>query len=149
MVNTEPISLPLLVHTVHFGSVQVQPEDVIDMVAPLPPFMKLRRFTLLDNPDESPFRWLQSLEEPALALVVAPFATVVGSGAPELTLPLRQELGLGEDEEPDVYVIISLGARAAEATMNVLAPLYVCRSTGNARQVIISENLSLTRAALL
>ena len=37
----------MLAQTVHFGTIEVWPQDVIEFVAPLPPFAKLRRYMLL------------------------------------------------------------------------------------------------------
>ncbi|MEN6641519.1 MAG: flagellar assembly protein FliW [Armatimonadia bacterium] len=139
----------MLAQTVHFGTIEVWPEDVIEFVAPLPPFVQLRRYALLEREEESPFRWLQSLEEPALALVVAPYEVVVGEAPPAASQGLRKELGLRAGEEAQVYVIISLGQQARESTMNLLAPLYLCERTGRARQVIVGEDLGLARTALM
>lgn len=147
---THPTALqPLTVQTVHFGRLQVAPQDVIEFLAPLPPFLKLRRFVLLGKPEEAPFCWLQSLEEPALALVVAPHHSVVAAPPPALLAPLRAELGLRAEEQPEVYVIISLAAEPRETTMNLLAPLYLCRRTGRARQIIVAEDLARTRTPLV
>lgn len=139
----------MLAQTVHFGTIEVWPQDVIEFVAPLPPFAKLRRYMLLARDEEAPFQWLQSLEEPALALVVAPYEVVAGETPPAASQALRKELGLRAGEETQVYVIISLGQEARESTMNLLAPLYVSEGTGLARQVIVGDDLALARTALM
>lgn len=132
------------IHTAHFGRVEVRAEEIIEFVTPLPPFVE-RRFVLLGKAEEAPFKWLQSVDEPALALVVAPYEEVVGEAAPGAPKRVREELGLLTGEEAAVYVIVSLGAQPRETTMNVLAPVYVCAGTGRARQVIVGEDLGKAR----
>lgn len=136
------------IYTTHFGRVEVRAEEMIEFVSPLPPFVE-RRFVLLAKAEEAPFQWLQSVEEPALALVVAAYEEVVGEAAPRPSKAVREELGLRADEKAAVYVIISLGARPRETTMNVLAPVYVCEATGRARQVIVGEDLGKARERIV
>lgn len=138
----------LLLPTVHFGEVDIAADDVIEFVLPLPPFMAQRQYVLLADPAEEPFQWLQSVEQPALALVVAPCETLRGEPPPPLPHSYRAELGLGDDERPEVYLVVSLGATPAEATANMLAPLYVCRRTHRGRQVITGADPGLARVPL-
>lgn len=133
--------------TVHFGWVEANERDVIRFAAPLPPFAS-QCYLLLSKPDEDPFLWLQSVDEPALALLVLPYDLATADPVPELAVARRRELGLGEQEAPEVYVVVSLGGEAAEATANLLAPLYVCRTTMRGRQLIGDGDLTLTRTPL-
>ena len=98
-------------------------------------------------PEEQPFLWLQSVDQPALAFIVAPHEAVAAA-APKLTPAQHDELGLGCGEAPEVYVIVSPGADPRLATMNLLAPLYVCRRTGRARQVVTAADVALAHAPL-
>jgi flagellar assembly factor FliW len=47
-----------------------------------------------------------------------------------------------------VYVIICLGERAEETTMNLLAPVFICARTKRGRQIVIEENPALARVPL-
>ena len=145
MTNTQTTSRT--VQTPHFGPVEVSDQEVIDLLSPLPPFVGLTRYVLLSDPEHEPFLWLQSLEQPALFFIVAPHETVAGP-APPLTREGRQELGLLPDEQPEAYVIISLGGGTREVTMNLLAPVYVSRAAGRGRQVVGEGDLALARVPL-
>lgn len=146
MVNT--LSTARRVPTVHFGEVEITPEQVIAFVTPLPPFIAQREYVLLADPQEEPFQWLQSVEEPALALVVAPYEALIGQPPPPLPHPCRSELGLRRDERSEAYLVVSLGETPADATANLLAPLYVCRRTCRGRQIITGAELDLVRVPL-
>lgn len=137
----------LSLQTAHFGEIAVDTDEVIHLLAPLPPFFAQRHYVLLSKPEEAPFVWFQSTEEPALALILAPYEEL-GSGAPPaLSAALREELGLGADDEPEVYAVISLTAEN-QATANMLAPIYLCPATRRGRQVITDADLDLARVPL-
>lgn len=138
----------MTIQTAHFGAVEIPEEDVIELTEPLPPFMDLYRYALLARSQEEPFLWLQAIDQPALALVLVPYEAVATT-MPKLSTDDRQGLGLVSDEEPQVYAIVSLGDTAAETTVNLLAPLYLCLSARKARQIVHEGTLALTQAPLL
>lgn len=105
-------------------------------------------FVLLGDPQEAPFAWLQSVDSPALAFIVAPYEEVAGTPPPPLAEAQRLELGLLPQEKPEVYVIICLGERAEETTMNLLAPVFICARTKRGRQIVMAENPALARVPL-
>lgn len=146
MVNEMPTSL--LVPTVHFGEVDVAESQVIEFVTPLSPFMAQRQYVLLSDPQEEPFLWLQSVEEPALALVVAPYQALMDEAPPPLPHSCHSDLALQPGELPEVYLVVSLGSTPAEATANLLAPLYVCRRTQRGRQIITGSDSNSARMRL-
>ena len=138
---------PMIRHP-RLGLIEVPQECILELVAPLPPFASLRHFSLLPDPEEEYFLWLQSLEQPALALVLMPYA-LVATEAPPVPRGVREELGLGPDEAPEWYVIVSLGEEARQVTVNLLAPLVVSPRTHRARQVVQEGDLALARRPLL
>jgi flagellar assembly factor FliW len=152
MTNTQPTT-----HTLRhprLGLLQVTDEEIIHLVAPLPPFMRLDRYVLIEDPEEEPFWWLQAVDEPAVCLIVAPHHALAGA-APAPGAALREQLGLRPGEAPEVYVIVSLGQEPRhtddvrpQVTMNLLAPLYVCRRTRRARQALREGDVALARVPL-
>jgi flagellar assembly factor FliW len=125
----------------------VAEEQTISMTAPLPPFVGLERYVLLPDPEEEPFSWLQSLDEPAVVFVLLPLEAL-GAATPELTPALREELGLAAGETLEAYAIVSLADEPSAATVNLLAPVVVCRSQRRGRQIIHEGDLSLARVPL-
>jgi len=145
---TNKHEIPHTIETSRFGPVEVSGDEVIQLLSPLPPFLSLTRYVLLADPEHEPFLWLQSVEQPALFFIVAPYEAVAGP-APALTPEGRRDLGLLGDEQPEVYVLISLGGGAQEVTMNLLAPVYVNHAAGRGRQVVGDSDLALARVPLL
>ena len=60
----------LSIETGRFGTVQVDEERIIQFGEPILGFQDSTRFIILDHAEDSPFKWLQSIDEPDLAFVV-------------------------------------------------------------------------------
>jgi flagellar assembly factor FliW len=149
MVTDTSGSATFTVLTARFGPVEVSAEQVLQFTAPLLPFVQARRFALLASPDEAPFVWLQAADEPALALVVAPYEAMAAMPPPAPSPAIAEELGCAPGQAAEAYVIVSIRPLAAQTTVNLLAPIYVCRQTLRARQVILDGDLELVRVPLL
>ena len=87
----------------------------------------LRHFTLVEDERVSPCRWLQSLDEPALAfLVVDP--TLVSPG-------YAADLPHG-----DRWVIITLRPQPEQSTANLLAPVVIDPHARTGRQIVLHDS---------
>jgi flagellar assembly factor FliW len=146
METTTPL---LTVTTAHLGEVQVPAAEVLQFVAPLAPFGGVARYVLLPAAPDSPFWWLQAVDTPAPAVVVARYEELTGEPAPPPRPEVAAELGLAPDEPAEVYVIVAVGPSAPETTMNLLAPVYVGRGSRRARQVILDGDLGRARVPVL
>jgi flagellar assembly factor FliW len=149
MVTDTPGSATFTVLTDRFGPVEVSAEQVLQFTAPLLPFARTRRFALLASPEETPFVWLQAADEPALALVVAPYELMAAMPPPAPPPAIAEELGYAPGQTAEAYAIVSVAPLAAQTTVNLLAPIYFCRQTMRARQVILDGDLDLVRVPLL
>lgn len=113
----------LQVTTRRFGLLQVPVDAVIAFPDGLPAFEECRRFALL--PVREGIAWLQSVELPALAFLLArPDRIVPGAWA----------------ELPHSWVIITLGGASGNATANLLAPLVIDPVTRQGRQQIAADD---------
>ena len=56
--------------TSRFGTINIQEEQIIHMPSGMIGFPDAQRFTLLEHKKGSPFMWLQSLDDGALAFVL-------------------------------------------------------------------------------
>ena len=87
----------------------------------------LRRFVLVEDERVVPCRWLQSLEEPALAFLVVD---------PQLVDPTYDpDLPSGER-----WVIITLRQQPDASTANLLAPVLLDTQARTGRQVVLHES---------
>jgi flagellar assembly factor FliW len=121
----------------------------LSFVRPLPGFGDLRRFVLVELPagDGALFE-LRSLEEPAVRFVAA----VPTAFFPDYAFDLDQgdcdQLGLTDEADALVLVLLTMGGDAAATTANLLAPVVVNARTRQAAQVILSGSDWPVRAAV-
>ena len=126
------------VETTKLEPVQVQSENVIHLPLGLLGFEQYKKYVLLANPDEIPFRWLQVLEDPTLAfLVISPFE-VVPNYSPEIGDDDSSFIGLKSPDDALIYNIVTLKADG-HATMNLKGPIVLNRFTLSGKQVVIAN----------
>jgi flagellar assembly factor FliW len=122
------------------GTVEVSEEAVITMPKGMVGFPAHKRFILLPHREDSPFSWLQSVEEPGLAWVVI---------NPQLLLPdyrvrvCEAELeGIAPIRPQDlkVFAVVNIPPGAAErATVNLAGPVVINSGSRLAKQVVLKQ----------
>jgi flagellar assembly factor FliW len=124
----------------------------LTFVRPLPGFGDLRRFVLVELPvdegDDPVLFELRSLEDEAVRFLVA----VPTAFFPDYTFELDETeaapLGLSDEADALVLVLLTVGRDPASTTANLLAPVVVNARTRAAAQLILSGSDWPVRAAL-
>lgn len=123
-----------------FATIEYQEEDVVTFSEGLIGFPEYGRYVLVCTKDGSPFRWLQSVEEPALAFLVADPAFYVPEYAPTLPAGAAQSLSLTEETARLVYATASIPpGKPEDLTLNLAAPLVINAESREAVQVVIED----------
>lgn len=136
---------PLIIESSRFGRVEIDPASVIefpDGLIGLPG----TRYTLLTRDREGTFAWLQSLDDPALALPVTNPHRFFAGYTVELTDEDAERAGIDERTAVDVYVTVRAAERLEDFTANQKAPILV--HEGRGWQVINQADGLDFRAAL-
>jgi flagellar assembly factor FliW len=110
-------------------------ESRIELPLGLLGFEPIKKYLLIENPDEAPFLWLQMMEAPQHAFLVVPPAAVVADYQPELSDEDVQFLGLQKPEDAWLVNIVTLRA-GGTSTVNLKGPIVLNRQTLVAKQVI-------------
>jgi flagellar assembly factor FliW len=116
-----------------FGRVQIDPDTVIEFPDGLIG-LGGSRYALIARDPDTPFLWLQSLEDPALALPVTNPHQFFADFAVELDEEEAERLGFDSATGVDVYVTVRASNVLEEFTANLKAPILV--RDGTAYQVI-------------
>jgi flagellar assembly factor FliW len=129
--------------TSRFGTVEVDENTLIEFPRGLIGFEQLRRFVILEGPEGTPLKWLQSVEEPAVAFVIADPSAIV----PDYIVRVRGEeldpLGLASPEDAAVAVIVTVPGYLENATCNLLGPIVFNVEKRLGLQVILDEDYPL------
>lgn len=138
------------IDTTRFGRIEVDEEAVITFSQGLFGFEGYRQFVVLSTDEASPFRWLQSLEEPSLAFVVIEPRHFMPSYAPTISDIDAQALGLDADTACLTFVVVTIPqGKPEEMTANLMGPIIVNPETRMARQVIVEDDCYSTKHGIL
>ncbi|HEY3329113.1 MAG TPA: flagellar assembly protein FliW [Capsulimonadaceae bacterium] len=137
-------------NTSRFGEISVDEKAIITFPDGIPGFEHTREYVLVPHKtaqgQSSPFRWLQSLEEPNLALPVINPWSVQPDYAPTIPGTMIKMLGIGDlREQAQFLTVVTIPANNPNGiTVNLLAPILVNRDTKIGKQVIVqNENYSI------
>lgn len=134
----------MLVKTKHFGDVELDESKVIIFEEGIMGLEGLTKYALLFDEEEGKeptVYWLQSLEDPAIALpVVSPF-TVKADYNPLVQQQLLEPLGEIEEDGSGLFVLLTLTIPqdVKDITVNLKAPFVINSDTQKGCQ-IIAEN---------
>lgn len=142
----------MVVESTRFGSLDVEPDAVIDFPSGLIG-LGGRRFVLLARGERSPFVWLHSLEDPRLALPLTNPWRFFAAYEVELTDQDAERVGAHgrggatpAAEETSVYVTVRAAEAIEDFTANLRAPILMVGSTGH--QLINQAEFAPVRAPL-
>lgn len=125
------------IETTRFGKVDYAAEDVVRFEHGLLGFEDKREFVLIQH-KETPYRWLQSVEDGPLAFLVVDPGLFLADYAPEVPTSLADELGLTEESPRLVYTIVTIPqGKPQEMTLNLAGPILVNAESGQAKQVVL------------
>ena len=139
------------IQSTRFGTMSVDDDRIITFPHGLLGFPEHKQFALIQTGEENYFFWLQSVDEPNLAFVVAD-PTIFFKG---YEVPLREEtrqdiqLGEGEMAEAAVQMFVICNKVGEWLTGNLLGPLVVNSANRLAQQVVLTEKKWTTRQPLI
>jgi flagellar assembly factor FliW len=139
------------IQSTRFGTLSVDDERIIEFPSGLLGFPEHKRFALIQTGEENYFFWLQSVDEPNLAFVVADPAIFFKGYEVPLRDETRQELRLADEEgaERFLQVFVICNKVGEWLTGNLLGPLVVNAGNRLAQQVVLTEKKWTTRQPLL
>lgn len=130
----------MLIQTSRFGPVTLHDEDVIDFPEGILGFNDLRKFVLLDDPNDEIFAWLQSCEIPQIAFPVLEPELFTQSYQVALTKHDLESLGLLAQDKTRAFSIITIPDDPTQMTANLKAPVVINVEKRIARQIVLQDN---------
>lgn len=138
----------ITVKTRDFGELEINPDDVFIFPNGIPAFEHLRKFVLIEHQQESPFRFLQSVEEGDLSFVVADPVSFFPKYSVEVGKKDLGDIGIEREEEARIMVIITVSDEPKNMTANLQAPLILNAKRKLGKQLILSTSNYNTRHRL-
>jgi flagellar assembly factor FliW len=116
----------------------VKRENIIHLPLGLLGFEQIKKYVLLANPSEEPFRWLQVLNDPKLAFLVISPPDFMPDYRPDLNPDDAKFIGLTTPGDALVFNIVTLRG-PGRATVNLKGPIILNRFTLHGKQVIVAN----------
>lgn len=107
-------------------------------------FSEEKKFAVVPYKPDSPFSFLQSVSEPSLTfLVVSPFDFFKDYEF-EFNDQVAEELGVGQNNAPQIMNLVTLIDKPEDMTVNLLAPIIINRETRQAVQIVLEQQTYTT-----
>lgn len=127
------------INTVRFGEIEIEKERIFKFALPIIGFNELRDFVILDLNKDSFFKWLQSVEDPALAFPIVSVFTMKLDYSIDLPDNVVEILKIKNVESLLVMNIASIPQDDPHGTtINLLAPIIFNLDELLAGQVVLS-----------
>lgn len=138
---------PRRVETFNAGILQVQPENIVELVEPLPGLGPDREF-LVYRTQPGPLSWWQSTSRADLALCcLEPFAAGLD---PDMAIDQASAEAVGASGPDDivVFTVVVLERDPTQTRTNLRAPILVGRRSGRGLQVVLDDQRLPVKAYL-
>lgn len=123
-----------------FGDLEFSPTDVLFFKEGLIGFTTLHEFVLISHKDDSPFRWIQSIQEPAVAFLCALPNHYFPDYNPALSHEVVNALGLTEETNRFILATATIPAgKPGDMTLNLAAPILVNADNQTALQCVLED----------
>ena len=123
-----------------FGDIEFKKDDVIHFVDGMIGFQNLDQYVVVNTKEGSPYRWLQSVQEPKLAFLVSVPESFLNEYAPVISDFEANSLGLTSETPHLVLVTTTIPPGNPQlATANLAAPVIINLETRKAKQVILDD----------
>ncbi|MCH8274227.1 MAG: flagellar assembly protein FliW [Armatimonadetes bacterium] len=140
----------MIIQSKRFGAVEFTDDDAFIIEGGLVGIPDLRKFLVISHKPDSPFRWIQSVEDPEFAFLVMDPVLFRPDYAPELPDDVAEQLQLTDETPRIVYAIVSIPpGRPEEMTANLAGPIMLNAEKRIARQVVLEDDRWTTRHRIL
>lgn len=123
-----------------FGQLNIDDDKVLTFPSGLLGFPESRRYVLLDHDTEAPFKWLQSLDEPAVAFVIIDPDLLLADYRIEVPGDAMAEVQGNEAGELSTAVILTIPSDdPGRMTANLRGPVLMNRHSRLCKQLVLSD----------
>ena len=135
----EPASTTIA--TRHFGEIKVREDQIITFYPGLLGFSDLHRYILIEHGQDSPFFWLQCVDDADLAFVVIDPVYVLSDYQIGTINGVKKELDVQNLQDLKVLVILTIpSGRHREMTANLMGPLLVNLANRRGKQLVLENS---------
>ena len=129
------------IKTAKFGEISIDENLVFNFVEPIIGYDDLKKYVLIEHSDNSAFKWLQSVENEALAFPVTSPAFFDIDYQFEIPTDKAEKIDLNSVESLISLNIVTIPVNnPKKATINLLAPIIINATNMQGMQLILSNS---------
>ncbi|MBR5303918.1 MAG: flagellar assembly protein FliW [Candidatus Gastranaerophilales bacterium] len=128
------------INTSKFGELEIAKDSIFDFIGPIIGFGDLKQYAIVDHKPDSPFKWLQSMEDMDLAFPIT-LCSFFGIDY-QFDIPDEEAQKLEITSGDDVFVcnIANIPSSNPQGvTINMLAPIVINIVNKKAMQIILKN----------
>lgn len=135
----------MAVNTKMFGEIEIAEEKIITFEKGLIGFPDLKRFALITDAEglDSKIQWLQSLDEPAMALPIINPYEILDEYNPVVEDELLKPLGEFKEEDMMLLVTIRVPEDITQMSINLKGPIIINAEARKGCQIIVEDELQV------
>jgi len=132
------------IQTSRFGILDVSDDPLLSFPSGLVGFPDFRRFVVLEAAADSDYQWLQSCDDPSLAVVIVDVHLLQPDFRIDVPGEGLAELDMIQSDPILIMAVVTIpSGRPDQATANLRAPLVVNLRTRKGKQMILHESIPL------
>lgn len=137
------------IKTSRFGTIEVSEESIITLVRGMYGFEQYTRFCMINYKPGDSIWWIQSIDEPELAFVVADPAQLYNDYEFDIADADAEKLHLCKAGDAFIMVILTVAPGGTQVTANLAAPLILNQKEMLAVQLILQDGRYQVRHQLI
>lgn len=130
----------MIIETSRFGRVKINPAEILNFTEGLLGFADLKKFVILDDPNDDIFAWLQSCDLPEVAFPVLEPELFAENYKINLSKGDLDNLKLTESKACRSFSIITIPEDPTQMTANMKAPIVINIAQKLGRQCVLQDN---------
>jgi flagellar assembly factor FliW len=140
----------MIINSILLGEIEIEANDIIHFSEGIPAFEEQKQYVIIPVDEDSSFYYLQSVQEPALCLVITrPFVFFPDYEIEIADEELQRLEVQGEASELAIYVILTIPEDFHLTTANLLAPIVINPENRQAVQYVVVNPKYSTRHLIL
>jgi len=137
---TEGVREVMIINTTRFGEIEVSDASVLHMAEGMLGFEWCKRFVLLEDKPNTPFKWLQAVDDPAVAFIVINPMEFFPDYEVELADDEAEMLGITNAEDAAVVTTVTIDKNEGCVTTNLLGPIIINSHDLKAKQIVLNDD---------
>jgi len=130
----------MVIETTRFGEIEVSEESVLHMADGMLGFQSCKWFVLLEDEPGTPFKWLQAVDDPALAFIVVNPIQFFPEYEIELADDDAESIGLQDPSDAELVTTVTVEKDGDRVTTNLLGPVVINSRNLQAKQVVLQDD---------